>query len=68
MLRAILPPCCGSRDALKGHVAASLDRPFIILFQQDGADEACNRFFIGEDADDVGAPLDLAIEALDRII
>jgi hypothetical protein len=39
---------------------------FIILFQQDGADEACNRRLIGEDADDVGTPLDLAIESLDR--
>jgi len=29
---------------------------------------ARNRFFIKEDADDVGAPLDLAIEALDQII
>jgi hypothetical protein len=34
------------------HVARPLDRPFIVLFEQDGADQAGNGLLIGEDADD----------------
>jgi hypothetical protein len=30
--------------------------------RQDGADEADDRVFIGEDADDVGASLDLLVQ------
>jgi hypothetical protein len=37
----------------RGHVAAALDDPFIVLFEQDRADEANNSVFIGEDADDL---------------
>ena len=39
----------------------------IILFEQQGADEADDGLVIGEDADDVGPALDLAVDALDRI-
>ena len=40
-------------------------RPFIFLFKQDRAD-ATDNATIGEDSDHHGAPLDLAVEALDR--
>ena len=40
------------------HVAAR-DRPFVILVQHEGTEEANDGFAIGEDADHVGAPLDL---------
>jgi hypothetical protein len=36
------------------------------VFEQQGTDEAGDRVFIGKDADDVGAPLDLAVEPLER--
>jgi hypothetical protein len=54
------------RDGFQAHVAASLNRPFIVLFEQDGADEAGDGVFVGEDADDFGAPFDLTVEPLDR--
>ena len=54
-------------NALQRHVAGSLDGPFVVLFQQQGADETDDGVVVGEDADHVGAPLDLAVEALDRI-
>jgi hypothetical protein len=37
------------------------------LFEQQGADEADDGIIVWEDADDFGAPLDLAVEALDRV-
>lgn len=39
----------------------------VVLFEQDGADEAGDGGFVGEDADDLGTPLDLAVEAFERI-
>ena len=45
-----------------------MHRPFVVLFQQDSAHEAEDGGFVGEDPDDIGAPLDLAIEALDGIV
>jgi hypothetical protein len=41
------------------------DGPFIILFEQDRADEANDGIFVGEDADHLGPPLGLAVEPLD---
>ena len=55
------------RDGFQGHVARPLNRPFIVLFGEDGADEAGDGGFVGKDADDVGAALDLAVETLQRI-
>ena len=61
------------RSSLKGaivfqaHVSAALNRLFIVLFEQQCADEARDGAYIGEDADDVGASLDLAVETLERI-
>jgi hypothetical protein len=55
------------RDCFQGHVAGPLHRPFVVLLQQDGADQAGDGGLVGEDADDLGAALDLAVEALDRV-
>ena len=55
------------RDGFQGHVAGALDGPFIVLLEQDGADEADDGGLVGEDADDLGAALDLAVEALERV-
>ena len=55
------------RDGFQRHVAGALNRPFIVLLEQDRTDETNDGFLIGEDADHFGSPLDLAIKALDRI-
>ena len=49
------------------HVAASLNRPFVVLFQKDRAHEAEDGGFIGKDPHDIRSPLDLSIETFDRI-
>jgi len=55
---------CGaaSGDQLEAEVAA-LFGPFVVLLGQDGADQAGDRVAVGEDADDVGAAADLAVES-----
>ena len=55
------------RDGFQRHVAGPLHRPLIVLFEQDGADQTDDGVLVGEDADDVGASLDLAVEPLDRV-
>ena len=52
-------------DRFQAHVAAPLDGLFVILFEQQRADEARDRLFIGEESHDVGTALDLAIETFD---
>ena len=37
------------------------------MFEQDRAYEANDGLLVGEDADHLGPPLDLAVEALDRV-
>jgi hypothetical protein len=37
------------------------------LFEQDRADEADDGVLVGKNADDIGAPLDLAIDAFERV-
>jgi hypothetical protein len=54
-------------DGFQGHLAGALHRPFNVLLEQDGADQAGDGVRVGEDADDIGAVLDLAIEAFQRI-
>jgi len=49
-----------------GEVAAA-DEPLIVLLDQHRAGEADQRGVVGEDADDVGAPADLAVDALQRV-
>jgi hypothetical protein len=50
------------RDCFQAHVAAALHRPFIVLLEQQCADEARDGRLVGEDADYISAPLDLAVE------
>ena len=45
----------------------SLDGPFVALLEQDGAYQACDGGFVREDAVDLGAALDLAVQALQRV-
>jgi len=54
-------------DGFQGPVAGALYRPLIVLLQQDGTDEPNDGLVVGEDADDLGATLDLAVDTLDRI-
>src|SRR5204863_352964 len=49
------------RDGFQRHVASALDGPFISLLEEDGADEPDDGGLVGEDADDLGAALDLAV-------
>ena len=42
----------------------ALDGPFVILFEQQRADEADVGIVVRKGADDVGAPLDLAVSRL----
>ena len=55
------------RDGFQRHVAGTLDNPFVVLLEQDRSDEADDGVLIGEDADDLGSPLDLAVKALDQV-
>jgi hypothetical protein len=45
----------------------ALGTPFIVLFEQDGTDEARDQGIVREDPDDVGAPLPLPVQALDQV-
>ena len=45
----------------------TLQGPLVVLLEQQGADQAIDSRFIGEDADDVGTAFDLTVEALQRI-
>jgi hypothetical protein len=53
-------------DGFQRHVAGALHGPFIVLLHQDRADEADDSV-VGKDADDIGPPLDLAVEPLNGI-
>jgi hypothetical protein len=55
------------RNRFQAHVASALNGPFIFLFEQQRADGPRYRAFVGEDADDIGAALELAVEAFQRI-
>jgi hypothetical protein len=57
----------GPTSRYGSHVAAALDRPFVVLFEQDRADETNDGIFVGEYANHLGAPLDLAIDTFERI-
>jgi hypothetical protein len=54
-------------DGFEAHVASALHGPFIILFEQQRTDESNDGGLVGEDADDVAAPLDLTIESFEWI-
>ncbi|CDK01732.1 hypothetical protein MIC448_820029 [Microbacterium sp. C448] len=51
-----------------GEVAAFPVAPFLVLFLQDGADQAGHGVAVGEDLHDVGAALDLSVEAFNRVV
>ena len=66
------PPWCRWCGVEQGHgglgeVAPVGDLPFVVGFDQDGAGEAEQRGGVGEDADDVGAALDLLVHPLERV-
>ncbi len=48
-------------------MSGALNGPFIILLQEQGAEEPNDSIVNEKDADDLGASLDLAVETLDRI-
>ena len=50
-----------------GEEAAALQVPFLLLLQQLASHQPCDRGVVGEDADHVGAALDLLVEALERV-
>jgi hypothetical protein len=54
-------------DGFQGHLSRSLDRPVVVLLEEDGADQAGDGGLVWKDADDIGAALDLAVEAIDRV-
>ena len=60
---------CHSRGGRPVHrfVAVANVPPLLKLLEQDGTDQTGGGSLVGEDADNVGAPLDLAIEAFQRI-
>src|SRR5690606_19390916 len=51
-----------------GEVAAFAVLPFLVLFLEDGADEAGHAVAVGEDLDDVGAAFDLPVQAFDGVV
>jgi len=52
----------GSGQGVEAAVAAAFD-PVVVLFGEDGTDEADQGVAVGKDADDVGAAADFAVEA-----
>ncbi len=54
------------RERLGGEVAAA-DEPLIVLFDQERAREPDRGGVVGEDADDVAAAADLAVDPLERV-
>jgi hypothetical protein len=46
---------------------AAADEPLVVLFDDDAGGEPDQRAVVGEDADDVGAATDLAVDALERV-
>ncbi len=57
---------CELGHGLELHVAV-LELPLVVLLQEDGADKADNGRLVWEDADDVGPPLDLLVQALEGV-
>jgi hypothetical protein len=55
------------QNATKPILTPLLHHQQITLSEQQRADEARDRIFVGEDADDIGAPLDLSVEPFERI-
>ena len=57
----------GAGEDVEAEVAAAFG-PFVVLFGQDGADEADQGVAAGEDPDDVGAAADLPVQPFLRVV
>jgi hypothetical protein len=53
-------------DGFQAHVAAC-DGPLVVLCNHQRADEPNDGGVVGEDANDIRAPLDLLVQSLERI-
>jgi hypothetical protein len=47
-MRSTISDIADGRDGFQRHVTSSLDRPFVVLFEQDGADETLDSGLVGE--------------------
>jgi hypothetical protein len=45
----------------------TLQLPVVVVLEQHGANEIGDAVLVGEDTDDVGSPLDLLVEPLERV-
>ena len=45
-----------------------LELPVVVGLEEDSADEADDRLLVWEDADDIGPPLDLFVEAFNGLV
>ena len=69
--RRTVPGCGHLLDQFGQRLGAEVatgDLPLVMLLGQDGTNEAGDGGVVGEDADDVGAALDLAVEAFDGVV
>ena len=55
-------------DGFQRHIAGTLDGPFVVLLEQDGTDQAIDSLLVVEDADHIGATLNLAVEPLEGFV
>src|SRR6266516_2476331 len=60
-------PLLEERPHRRGAQVAAPDQPLIVLLDGEHRGQADQRAVVGEDPDDVGAPADLAVEALQRV-
>src|SRR5271170_6301264 len=49
------------------HVTGALDGPFVVLLEEDSPDEPDDGVVVGENADDFGPALDLAVEPFETV-
>ena len=54
-------------DGFQCHVSGALNGPFVVLLEEQGADEADDGGLVREDPDDIAAALDFAVEPLERV-
>ena len=54
-------------DGFQCHVAGSLNSPLVVLLEQQCADQSDDGIVVGENADDLCTPLDLAVEPFDGV-
>lgn len=57
----------GAREGFEAEAAAVLG-PFVVLLGEDGFDEANDRLAVREDADNIGAAANLAVESFGRVV